>query len=151
MVGMGTARQSQGMDLFMSPLSSSFAVHVACLEGDVPFVLRRVERRTKRLDEGRDFREVAPQGIVPAITLPDGSTLTETAAILQYVADSRPSLSLAPCWGTPERYRLIEWLSFVATELHKKHLFVVFGSSAPEPVKAFARSTAASAKRPASM
>lgn len=130
------------MDLYIAPLSCSFAVHVACLEASVPFELHRVDRRTKLLSDGRDYRTIAPQAIVPAITLPDGALLTETSAILQYVADGAPSTDLAPRWGTPERYRLIEWLAFVGTELHKKHLWPIFSSQAPDAVKAFAASTA---------
>jgi glutathione S-transferase len=141
---MRVARHSQAMDLFISPLSCSFAVHVACLEAELPCTLRRVERKTKLLaDDGRDYRTIAPQGIVPAIVLPDGAILTETAAVLQFVADAKPERLLAPRWGTPERYRLIEWIHFISTELHKKHLFVAFSRKAPEVVKDFARSTAA--------
>ncbi len=131
------------MDLFISPLSCSFAVHVACLEAGVAFKLRRVDRKTKRLEDGSDYRAIAPQAIVPAIRLPDGGVLTETAAVLQYIADLAPAKSLAPRWGTPERYRLIEWIHFVSTELHKKHLFMVFSSKTPDAVKAFASTTAA--------
>ncbi len=130
------------MDLFISPLSCSLAVHIACLEADVPFRTHRVDRKTKHLDDGRDYRSIAPQGIVPAIRLPDGSILTETAALLQYIADLRPATSLAPRWGTPERYRLIEWIHFVGTELHKKHLWMVLSSKTSSEVKAFAASTA---------
>jgi glutathione S-transferase len=51
--------------------------------------------------------------------LPDGNVLTEGVAIVQYIADQKPEANLAPRWGTFERYRLIEWLNFIATELHK--------------------------------
>jgi glutathione S-transferase len=130
------------MDLFISPLSCSLAVHIACLEANVPFTIVRVDRKTKLLDDGRDYRSIAPQAIVPAIRLPDGTILTETSAVLQYVADLQPSTPLAPRWGTKERYRLIEWVHFVSTELHKKHLFMVFSSRTPASVKEFAASTA---------
>jgi hypothetical protein len=46
------------------------------------------------------------------------------------------------CERTPERYRLLEWLSFVGTEIHKKHLFPMFSSRSPDEVKSFARGTA---------
>lgn len=130
------------MDLFISPLSGSFVAHVACLEAGVPVTLRRVDRKTKLLESGDDYRALAPQGIVPALGLPDGSLLTEISAIVQYVADRVPDSGLAPAWGTPERYRLQEWLSFVATELHKKHLWVIFSSQTPDAAKAYAVSTA---------
>lgn len=130
------------MELFASPLTCSFAVHVACLEAGVPFSLRHVVRKTKRLDDGGDYRDLAPQGIVPSIRLPDGSILTETSAVLQYVADRAPESGLAPAWGTVERYRLVEWLHFVSTELHKKHLFPTFADESPDAVREYARSSA---------
>jgi glutathione S-transferase len=56
----------------------------------------------------------------------DGERLTENAAVLQYIADLRPELGLAPRPGDADRYRLQEWLSFVATEIHKGFLFPTF-------------------------
>ena len=45
--------------------------------------------------------------------------LTEAAVIQQYIADKAPAKKLAPAAGTPERYRLQEWLNYIASELHK--------------------------------
>lgn len=56
---------------------------------------------------------------MPALRLDNGETLTEVAAILQYLADRKPELDLAPTPGTMERYRLMEWLNFVSSEVHK--------------------------------
>jgi glutathione S-transferase len=130
------------MDLYISPFSCSFAVHVACLEAGIDVALHRVDRASKRLDDGSDYRAIAPQAIVPAIRLPDGSILTEMAAVMQYIADRVPEKHLAPAWGTPDRYRLAEWLHFVGTEIHKKHLWSVFSSKTPPEVKDFARKSA---------
>jgi len=56
---------------------------------------------------------------VPALRLPDGQLLTEAAVMLQYIADRVTTPALAPPAGTMDRYRLQEWLNFIATELHK--------------------------------
>jgi glutathione S-transferase len=130
-------------DLYISPLSGSFPAHLACLEVDLAVRVQRVDRKTKLLDDGRDYRSIAPKGAVPALSLEDGSVLTESAAVLQYIADLVPDANLAPAWGTPARYRLIEWINFVSTELHKKHLSVLFSSRAPAPVTEWALSGAA--------
>jgi glutathione S-transferase len=45
--------------------------------------------------------------------------LTEAAVIQQYIADKAPGKKLAPAAGTPERYRLQEWLNYIASEVHK--------------------------------
>lgn len=132
------------MDLYISPLSCSLAAHVACLEAGLPVTLRRVDRATKRLDDGADYLALAPLGNVPRLVAPDGAVLTEVSAVLQWIADQAPDRRLAPAWGTRERYELVAWLSLVATELHKKHLWMIFTGGTPEPVKAWARASATS-------
>jgi glutathione S-transferase len=60
--------------------------------------------------------KVNPKGYVPALRLDDGSVLTESPAIVQYLTDQNPASGLAPKAGTIERYRLQEWLNFIGTE-----------------------------------
>ncbi len=129
------------MNLYISPLSGSFAAHFACLEAGLPVALVRVDRRTKKLPDGSDYLARAPQGHVPAIELDDGTLLTEGVAVLQWIAERAPEAGLAPAAGTLERHRLVQWLAFVATELHKKHLWMIFSGKTPEPVKAWARAS----------
>jgi len=131
------------MDFYATPMSCSFALHVACLEAGIPFTIRWVARVSKRLEDGRDYLSLAPKGVVPAVVLDDGSLLTETAAVLQQVADRVPEKALAPAWGSPERYRLIEWINFVSSELHGKHLAPIFGRTVPDLVKNRARASIA--------
>jgi glutathione S-transferase len=130
------------MDLYISPMSCSLAAHIACLEAGLAPTIHRVDRKTKRLDDGRDFRAISPQAIVPVISLPDGGVLTESAAILQYIADQAPDAQLAPPPGSPERYRLCEWLNFTTSEVHKKHIWMVFSSKTTPEMKAWGRETA---------
>jgi glutathione S-transferase len=100
-------------------------------------------RKTKTIaGDGRDYLAIAPKGNVPAVSLPDGGLLTESSAVLQYVADKAPASNLAPPPGSPERYRLAEWLNFISSELHKKHLAMAFSTKTSPEVKAWARETA---------
>jgi glutathione S-transferase len=133
------------MDLYISPLSCSLTAHIALLEADLPVTLHRVDRKTKLLDDGRDFRTIAPQAVVPVLALPEGGVLTESVAVLQFIADRAPATNLAPPWGSVERYRLLEWLNFVTTELHKKHLWTIFSSKTTPELKAWSRANAAPA------
>ena len=57
---------------------------------------------------------------MPALVLDDGGVLTENAVVLQYIADQNPGAALAPAHGTFARYRLAEWLNYIATEIHKR-------------------------------
>ncbi len=107
------------MKLYYSPAACSLASHIALVETGVPFQVVKVNLRNKTADGGDDFHGINAKGYVPALKLDDGSVLTEGGAILQYVADRKPEAKLAPAWGTMDRYRLQEWLTFIGTEIHK--------------------------------
>ncbi|MDO8519449.1 MAG: glutathione transferase GstA [Deltaproteobacteria bacterium] len=104
--------------LYFSPGACSLAPHIVLREADLPFELVRVDLRAKTYPGG-DYWKINPKGGVPALGLSNGEILTEDAVILQYLADQKPEMNLAPKAGTMERYRLQEWLNFIATELHK--------------------------------
>src|SRR5690606_28527792 len=120
--GRTEARQKEEemtMRLYFTPGACSLAPHIALREAGLDFELEQVDLQTKRTKSGADYTEVNPKGYVPALRLDDGQVLTEAATILQYVADQKPESGLAPAPGSIERYRLQEWLNFIATELHK--------------------------------
>lgn len=108
------------MKLYSSPGSCSSASHIALLEAGATFELIKLDLRSDRkLPDGRHLNDINPKGYVPVLELEDGSFLTENIAILQYIADQYPHSGLAPENGTMERYRLQEWLAFIASEVHK--------------------------------
>ena len=75
--------------------------------------------RAKRTTSGADYWAINPKGAVPALDLGDGQVLTENAAILQFLGDLSGNATLLPPVGDLQRYRVLEWLNFIATELHK--------------------------------
>jgi glutathione S-transferase len=109
------------MKLYFAPNTCSLAphlvVHEAGLAGEV--ALEKVDLKTKRTASGAEYLSIERKGYVPALALDDGTVLTESAAILQYLADLVPERGLAPACGTRARYELQSWLNFVATEVHK--------------------------------
>jgi glutathione S-transferase len=107
------------MKLYYTPGACSLAVHITLREVGIPFELEKVDLDTKRTGHGRDYFEVNAKGSVPALELDSGEVLTEAGVCLQYVADLAPDKALAPAFGTMARYRLMEWLNFIAAELHK--------------------------------
>lgn len=104
--------------LYYTPGACSLSPHIALREAGLPFDLEKVDLRAKKVGDA-DFTQINPKGYVPAMRLPDGQILTEGAVMVQYIADQKPEARLAPAAGTMERYRLQEWLNFIATELHK--------------------------------
>lgn len=106
------------MKLYYSPGSCGLASQIALREVGQKFDLVRVDLKTKTTSEG-DYREVTPKGFIPVLKLDDGDVLTEGAVILQWIADKHPEHKLIPAFGTRERYKLLEWMNFVASDLHK--------------------------------
>nr|HEX4316746.1 glutathione binding-like protein [Kofleriaceae bacterium] len=113
------------MKLYFNPLACSLASRIAVYEGNREVEMIEVDTPTKRTSDGRDYRTVYPLGLVPALELPDGSVLTENAAVLQFLADA------------PADRRLQQWLCFVGTELHKWLAILLDKTIAPE-VRAYA-------------
>jgi len=107
------------MKLYYSPAACSLSPHIVLLEAGLPFTLEKVDLKTKKTAAGIDFLTVNSKGAVPALQLDDGRVLTEGPAVVQYLADQKPDSGLAPRAGTFERYRLMEILNFISSELHK--------------------------------
>lgn len=108
------------MKLYFAPGACSLAPHIVLREVAYRFDVERVDLAKKETASGEDYTGINPKGYVPALRLDDGEVLTEVAAILQYLADQKPESGLAPRPGTMERYRLMEWLNFVSSEIHKQ-------------------------------
>jgi glutathione S-transferase len=107
------------MKLYYAPGACSQAPHIALIETGLPFALVKVDLATKRLETGEDYNAINPKSAVPAIEMDDGGILTENAVVLQYIADHAPAARLIPPVGTLARYRVLEWLNYLGTELHK--------------------------------
>lgn len=107
------------MKLFYKPGACSLASHITLRESGKDFTLEGVDLMKKRLKNGDDFFAVNPKGQVPALLLDDGTLLTEGVAIMQYLADSVPDRQLLAPVGSISRYKTLEWLNYIATELHK--------------------------------
>jgi glutathione S-transferase len=115
------------LQLFFSPMACSLASRIALMEAGIEARYHRIDLWNKRvMDDDGDFFAISPKGAVPVLVLENGERLTENAAVLQYIADLKPELGLAPSAGHPDRYRLQEWLSFVGCEIHKAFLFPTF-------------------------
>jgi glutathione S-transferase len=125
------------MELFASPMACSLASHITALEAGLPVKVRFV--KDKKTDDGGDFFAIAGNGYVPALRLDNGEVLNEGSSVLQYLADRKPEAGLAPAWGTIERYRLIDTLNYLATEVHKKLFQPIFTPDAPADAKAAAK------------
>ena len=107
------------MKLFYSPGACSLSPHIVLRESGLKFEVEKVDTKAGKTASGADFRAINPKGYVPTLQMDDGQFLTEGAVIVQYLADKKGDGQLAPKPGTPERYRMQEWLTYIATEIHK--------------------------------
>ena len=127
------------MKLYFSPSACSFSPHIALRETGLDFELVKVDLKNHKLvADGSDYNMINPKGYVPVLELDNGDRLTEGPAIVQYIADLKPELGLAPAAGSFERYRLQEWLAFINSEVHKG-FSPLFRPTTPEETKAVAR------------
>ena len=126
------------MKLYIAPGACSLAPHIALREAGARFDLAIVDLKTHRVDDGSSFTALNPKGYVPALRLDDGQVLTENVAVLLYIADQHPDAHLAPPAQAPGRYRMIEWLAFINSELHKG-FSALFSAAATEGARQYAR------------
>ncbi|NOJ48961.1 glutathione transferase GstA [Bradyrhizobium archetypum] len=123
------------MKLYYSPGACSLSPHIALLEAGLPYDLVKVDLRAKKLENGDDFLKVNPKGQVPALALDSGELVTEGPIIVQMIAD-KAGKNLAPPRDSDERYKLLEWLNYITTELHK-NLGPMFSPALADDAKAF--------------
>jgi glutathione S-transferase len=100
------------------------------------FDLEAVDLGTKKTKSGKDYIAINPKGYVPALEIEGGEVLTEGPAIVQYLADKAANSDILPKAGTMERYRAMEMLSYITSELHKSMGALFDKSLTPEAKKA---------------
>lgn len=107
------------MKLYYSKGACSFAVRIILNEIGITSQYESVDLKTKKTESGKDFKDINPKGAVPTLEINDKEYLTENAVILQYLADSEKATKLLPSTADFKRYRVLEWLNYVSTEVHK--------------------------------
>lgn len=122
------------MKLYYSPGACSQAPHILLHETGLDHDAVRVDLKAKKLEDGSDYLAVNPKGAVPALELDSGEVLTENAVILQYLGDRASWPEVLPPLGDFRRYRVLEMVNFITTELHKRFGFL-FNPQATEEMK----------------
>jgi glutathione S-transferase len=128
--------------LYYMPGACSLASHIALHESGSKFETAVVDRKNRTTSDGLKFEQVNSKGYVPALRLDDGQILTENVAVLLCIADHSPGAHLAPAGTGIERYRLIEWLAFINSEIHKG-FSPLFNPAACDETKQYTRNALA--------
>ncbi len=113
------------MKLYHCPGTCSRAPHIVLEELGIPFELHEISLM-KGEGQTPEYKKINPTGGVPVLEIAPGDYLREVQVILQYLADQNPDRKLAPPAGTRERYELMQWLGFLATDVHKNFWPVFF-------------------------
>lgn len=124
------------MKLYYSPGACSQAPHILLHETGLSHEVEKVDLRAKTYRDGKDYLAINPKGAVPALELDNGEVLTENAVILQYLGDRSALGETLPPLGNFRRYRVLEWVNYITTELHKS-FGPLFSPDAGDEVKAF--------------
>jgi glutathione S-transferase len=126
------------MILYYSPGACSQAPHILLHEIGLEHDAKRVDLKAKKLEDGSDYLKLNPKGSVPALQLDSGEVLTENAVVLQYLGDRAAWPEVLPPFGNFRRYRVLEMVNFITTELHKSFA-PLFSPAAGDEVKSFFR------------
>lgn len=126
------------MKLYYSPGASSQAPHILLHELGLSHEVAKVDLKAKTLEDGSSYLDVNPKGAVPALELDSGEVLTENAVVLQYLGDRSGLGEVLPPMGDFRRYRVLEWVNFITTELHKS-FGPLFKADASDDTKAYFR------------
>ena len=86
----------------------------------VPYHLRKGEQR------GEAYLKVNPQGLVPALELADGTVLTQSIAIMEYLEEVEPEPALLP-GSSLDRARVRALAAMIACEIHPVNNLRVLG------------------------
>ena len=126
------------MKLYYSPGACSQAPHIILHETGLSHDAERVDLKTKKLEDGGDYLAVNPKGAVPALRLDSGEVLTENSVILQYLGDRAAWPEVLPPMGDFRRYRVLEAVNFITTELHKRFGLFLFNPDVSDEMKQLA-------------
>ena len=113
------------MKLFYYKGACSLAVRIIINELDIKCdfePIKELQVKDKQTQTGEVFAQISPKNQIPVLILENGEILTECIAIMQYLADLKKDTKIIGEANGFGKYRVLEWLSFIATEVHKNFI-----------------------------
>lgn len=114
------------LKLYYAPGTISIAVAIALEETCQPFEAIKIDFKTAR-QTLPDYLAINPKGRVPAFALPDGTILTETGALLDYIAAIAPDAKLVPS-APADAAKMRSAMYYLASTMHVAHAHKMRGS-----------------------
>lgn len=122
---------SEEIVFYHNPRSRASMVHLMLEECGANYRIVHVDLE-KREQKSPEFLKLNPMGKLPTI-VDRGVVVTETPAIIAYLADIHPEAGLAPPVGDPARGTWYRWLFFGGSCFEPAILDVATGRPAPDP------------------
>lgn len=122
------------MKLYHARYTCTLATRIIINELSAICDFERVDLKTKKTATGKDYFGINPKGSVPCLRLDDSSVITENSVIMQYLADNAKAETVLPAVQNMQRYRVLEWLNFITTDLHKS-CSPLFNAQVSEEIK----------------
>ena len=122
--------------LYTRPGSGGFVVEAALALANVQFDQIDVPKKDP---PDPAFLDISPLNQVPVLTLPDGQSITESAAICILLAERHPQAGLAPAAGSPDRADFLRWMAFMSSVTYPAMLRLYYAyryTADPDGVKA---------------
>lgn len=105
--------------LYARANAGSLAVQIALEEIGARYELIWIPHTAAALEV---LRRVNPSGRIPALVLPDGTVVVESAAILIYLSTAFPAAALAPAAGSSAHARFLQWMVFLSANVYEAAL-----------------------------
>ena len=122
--------------LYTRPGSGGFVVEAALALAGASFEQINVPKTT---EPDPAFLAISPLNQVPALILPEGGSMTESAAICILLAERHPEMELAPAAGSPARADFLRWMAFMSSVTYPAMLRLYYAyryTADPDGVKA---------------
>jgi glutathione S-transferase len=97
--------------------SGAFSAEAVLAEAGAPYEFHRISLETNE-QKKPEFLAINPSGKIPALRLPEGEIITESAGILLTIADHFPNARLLPPQAGAARAQAYRWLAFMASEIY---------------------------------
>lgn len=120
--------------LYWAPLTAAFAPQAVLEEAGVSYEREILDLKVKREQGSPAYLALNPGGTIPTLVTPEGTVLTESAAIMLSLAERYPETGLLPAPGTAERERLLRWLFYLTNcvqEAYRRYYYAERYSTDP--------------------
>jgi len=107
------------MKLYYSAGSCSMSCHIILEESGLQYEAIQIDFDNENDPNLALINKLNPLGTLPILITDEGKQLDQNLAIQIYVADKALNKNLLPAQGTYERAEALNYLSFVAADLHK--------------------------------